>query len=285
MKNAASLRKNKLFSLLLLFVVWVTSYAQENPNLHIKVNKNADNTVDFYYEKEAVGSFIVSLNFSKLENAENDSIPKFNVTANSGFLFKLKPLVKSKKIDFFYSYNVTQGYLNPKIDSALTYELPFKEGKKVKIYWGTRPGISPDKWKKYIVYSNSQDSVFTMRKGVVVFLRTLTRFDKDKTSQEVKKVAVKEIVVEHADGTFASYSGIKENSIAVKVGQNINSHDYLGLMDKSSGGRYGLTFDIYYHESDDKNYRGNLVAVNPNFLTQNGIEKLENKKEYEVKYN
>ncbi|WP_026713959.1 peptidoglycan DD-metalloendopeptidase family protein [Flavobacterium daejeonense] len=285
MKNTIASGKNKLFSLLLLFVIWVTSYAQENPNLHIKANKNADNTVDFYYEKGAVGSFIVSLNFSKLENAENDSIPKFNVTANSGFLFKLKPLNKNKKIDFFYSYNVTQGYLNPKINSALTYELPFKNGKKVKIYWGTRPGISPDRWKKYIVYSNNQDSVFTMRKGVVVFLRTLTRFDKDETAQETKKVAVKEIVVEHSDGTFASYSGIEENSIAVKVGQNINSHDYLGLMDKSNGGRYSLTFDIYYHEADTEEFRGNLVAVNPIFLTQNGSEKLENKKEYVVKHN
>jgi len=277
--------KIKWFTALFFLVLTINLYAQQNPNLYIKVNKNADNTVDFYYDKEAAGSFIVSLNFSKLENTETKIVSKFNVTANSGFLFKLKPLDKNKKIDFFYSYNVTQGFLNPILDPDVTYILPFKKGKKVKVYWGTRPGISPEKWKKYVVNSNNQDSVFVMRKGVVVVLRTLTRFDKDESTQETKKESVKEIVVEHSDGTFASYTGIDENSITVKVGQSINSHDYLGVMDKSNGGRYSFTFDIYYHESDEKNDRGNLVSISPNFITQNGIEKLESKKEYVVSYN
>ena len=284
MKNTASSGKNKLFSLLLLFAALVTMHAQQNPNLYIKVNKNPDNTVDFYYEKEAVGSFILSLNFSKLENSETKSIPKFNVTANSGFLFKLKPLDKNKKIDFFYDYSLIPGYLNPVLDPDVTYALPFKKGKKVKIYWATRPSISPDKWKRYVVYSNHQDSVYGMRKGVVVDIRTLTRFDKDETTQEAKKVLVKEIIVEHADGTFAYYMGIDEKSISVKVGQTINPQSYIGVMDKSNSGRYSFTFDVYYHESDEKNDRGNLVSVNPNFLTQNGIEKLESKKEYVVSY-
>lgn len=282
MKNMS---KIKWFTALFFLALTINLYGQQSPNLHIKATKNADNTVDFYYEKEAVGSFIVSLNFSKLENSETKSIPKFNVTSNSGFLFKLKPLDKNKKIDFFYSYNVTQGYLNPVLDPAVTYALPFKKDKKVKIYWGTRPGISPEKWKKYIVYSNNQDSVLAMRKGVVVVLRTLTRFDKDEITQETKKELVKEIVVEHADGTFASYTGIDENSIAVKVGQVINPQSYMGIMEKYKGGRYSFTFDIYYHESDEKNDRGNLITVNPNFLTQNGVEKLESKKEYVVSYN
>ncbi len=56
-------------------------------------------------------------------------------------------------------------------------------------------------------------------------------------------------------------------------------------MDGFRAGRYILTFDIFYHESDEKNDRGNLVTVNPNFLTQNGVEKLASKKEYVVSYN
>lgn len=276
--------KSNLSLVFLLLLVVNNSLYSQAPNLHIKTTKNADNSVDFYYEKEAVGSFIVSLNFSKLENSETKNVPKLNVTSNSGLLFKLKPLDKNKKIDFFYSYSVTQGYLNPTIDPTVTYMLPFKKGEKVKIYWGTRPGISPEKWKKYVVNSNYQNSVFGMRKGVVVDVRTLTVFNKDEATQETKKVLRKEIIVEHADGTFASYSGIEENSIAVKIGQAINPQSYIGVMDELNGGRYSFTFDIFYHESDEKNYRGNLVSVNPNFLTQNGVEKLESKKEYVVTY-
>lgn len=277
--------KSNLSLVFLLLLVVNNSLYSQAPNLYIKITKNADNSVDFYYEKEAVGSFIVSLDFSKLENSETKNVPKLNVTSNSGLLFKLKPLDKNKKIDFFYSYSVTRGYLSPIIDLAVTYILPFKKGKKVKVYWGTRPDISPEKWKKYVVNSNNPDSVFAMRKGVVVDIRTLTRFDKDETTQETKKFLLKEIVVEHADGTFASYSGIEENSIAVKIGQIINSQSYIGVMDKLNGSSYSFTFDIYYHEPDPMNYRGNLISVSPNFLTQNGIEKLESKKEYVVSYN
>ncbi len=283
MKKIASSRKNVGLTLLLLFAILVNTYAQQSPNLYIKTIKNADNSVDFYYEKEAVGSFIVSLKFSKLENSETQIVP-VNVTANSGLLFKLKPIDKNQKINFLFNYSVTQGYLNPTIDPMVTYIMPFKKGKKVKIYWGTRPDISPERWKRYIVNSNTQDSVFAMRKGVVVVLRTLTRFDKDETTQEAKKALVKEIIVEHEDGTFASYIGIEENSIAVKTGQTINPQSYIGMMDKSDNKHYSFTFDIFYHEADPMNYRGNLVSANPNFRTQNGIEKLESKKEYVVTY-
>ncbi|OYX82304.1 MAG: hypothetical protein B7Y83_15205 [Flavobacteriales bacterium 32-34-25] len=277
--------KSNLSLVFLLLLVVNNSLYSQAPSLHIKTTRNADNTVDFYYEKEAAGSLIVNLNFSRLENSETKSVPVLNVTADSGLLFKLKPLDKNKKIDLFYDYSFTPGYLNPILNSAVTYSLPFKKDKKVKIYWVTRPGISPEKWKKYVVDSNNPDSIFTMRKGVVVDIRTLTRFDKDETTQETKKVLVKEIIVEHADGTFASYLGVDVNSIAVKIRQNIDNHSYIGLMDKLNGNRYSFTFDIFYHEADEKNYRGNLISVSPNFLTQNGIEKLESKKEYVVTYN
>ncbi|MBA0882149.1 hypothetical protein [Flavobacterium undicola] len=282
MKNMS---RSKLVILVIFFSLVIKNglYAQA-PGIFITPVRNGDNSVDFKYTKEGIGSFIVDIHFTKLENSETTSIPNMNVTSNSGLLFKLKPLDKNKKIDFFYSYTVTQGYLNPTLDSTVTYMLPFKKGKKVKIYWGTRPGISPEKWKKYVVNSNNQDSVFGMRKGVVVDVRTLTVFNKDEVTQETKKVLRKEIIVEHADGTFASYSGIEENSIAVKIGQTINPQSYIGVMDELNGGRYSFTFDIYYHEPDQMNYRGNLISVSPNFLTQNGVEKLESKKEYVVTY-
>lgn len=272
------------FIKLFFLVLTINLQAQQSPNILIKVVKNADNSVDLNYEKEVLGSFIVSLNFSNLENADYKSVPVLNVTDKSGFLFKLKPIDKNKKINLLFSYTITRGYLNPTVDSKAIYELPLKEGKKVTVYFGTRPGISSDKWKKYIIYSKTQDGVFFMRKGIVVELRTLTRFDKDDKNLQTNKAVTKEIVVEHADGTFASYAGIDEKSIAVKVGQTVNSHEYLGLMDKSISGSYSLTFDVYYHETNENDFRGNLVNTNPSFITQNGVEKLESKKEYEVKH-
>lgn len=276
----------KRFLGVFFLVLTLNSFGQKAPDIQIKVVKNADNTVDFYYDKDIEGSFIVKMKFLVLNNADSKSVPLLNVREKSGLLFRLNPIDKKKRIDVMFSYAATRGYLNPKIDSTAIYELPFENGKKVKIYLGTMPGISPDRWKKYIVYSNTQDSVFSMRNGIVVEVRSSTKFEKDDNNKETNKVVVKNIVVEHADGTYASYSGLAEESIAVKVGQKINKHDYMGIMEKSTDGRYyNLTFDVYCHEADPEEFRGNLVAVNPNFLTQNGIEKLENKKEYVVKYN
>jgi hypothetical protein len=59
-------------------------------------------------------------------------------------------------------------------------------------------------------------------------------------------------------------------------------------MDTGDNDWFKFVFNVYYHEQDEKNknnFRGTEVAFSPNFLTQKGIGKLLDKREYVVTYN
>ncbi|WP_417939460.1 hypothetical protein [Flavobacterium sp. RS13.1] len=274
--------------IVLIFSVIVTNhiYSQSGKVIIVPI-KNADNGVDFTYTKAAAGSYIVNFNFGKLQNTEVSGT-KFNATADSGLLFTLKPINKNKKIDFSYSYSATQGYLNPTVNPDITYSLPFKEGKVVKIYAITRNDVSPERWKSYLVYSKSQDTIYSMRKGTVVFIGDFSESNYDEITKKVTTIQRKRVVIEHADGTFANYSGLNEKAIWVAPGQKVDSQIELGLMDTADNDWFKFVFNVYYHEQDEKNknnFRGTEVAFSPNFLTQKGIGKLLDKREYVVTYN
>ncbi|WP_163408003.1 hypothetical protein [Flavobacterium ajazii] len=272
----------------LIFSVIFSNYVHpQSGKVIIKPITNADNSVDFTYTKEAVGSYIVSVNFGKLINAVT-SVTKFNATADSGLLFTLKPINKNKKIDFLYTYNATQGYLNPTVNQDIIYSLPFKEGNVVKIYAITRSDMSPERWKSYLVYSRNQDTIFSMRKGTVAIIRNFSEKDYDEVTKKTTSIERKQIVIEHADGTFATYSGVEEKSISVTLGEKVDAHTQLGVMNRYNDDTFKFVFNVYYHEQDEKNkknFRGIEVAFSPNFITQKGIGKLVDKREYVVIYN
>ena len=283
-----NMSNNKLVILVLFFSVMASNLVHsQSGKVIIKPIRNADNSVDFTYTKAAVGSYIVSINFGKLVNGVT-SVTKFNATADSGLLFKLKPINKNKKIDFLYTYSTTQGYLNPIVNPDIVYSLPFKEGKVVKIYAITRNDVSPEKWKSYLVYSRSQDTIFSMRKGTVVVIRDLFEKDQDEVTKKTTTIVKKQIVIEHADGTFATYWGVEEKSISVTLGQKVDAQTQLGIMDRYNDDTFKFVFNVYYHEPDEKNkknFKGIEVAFSPNFLTQKGVGKLLDKREYVVTYN
>lgn len=275
--------KNKMLIVLILSII-VTNYVYSQAGkIIVKPIRNSDNSVDFTYTKAAAGSYIVSFTFGKLVNSEITDT-KLNATSDSGIFFKLKPTNKNKKIDFSYSYATTQGYLNPVVNPNIIYSLPFKKGKAVKIYAITRKDMSPESWTSYLVYSKKQDTIFSMRKGIVVIIRNLFEKDYDEVSKKTTTIERKQIVIEHADGTFASYSRVEEKSICVTLGQKVDPQTKLGIMDRHNNDTYKIVFNVYYHEEDKKNYRGTEVAFTPNFLTEKGIGKLEDKKEYIVSY-
>lgn len=282
MKNMS---KNRFLIVVLFFSVMASNfvYSQSGKVIIVPI-KNTDNSVDFTYKKTAVGSYIVSINFEKLQNT-SVSGTKFNATADSGLLIKLKPVDKNKKIDFSYSYTTAQGYLNPTVNPKITYALPFKDGKIVKIYAITRKDISPERWKSYLVYSKSQDTIYSMRKGTVVFIGDFSESNYDEITKKVTTIQRKRVVVEHADGTFANYSGLNEKAIWVTPGQKVDPQTELGLMDSGDNDWFKFVFNVYYHEENEKNFRGTEIAFEPNFLTQKGIGKLLDKREYIVTYN
>ncbi|MBK0370870.1 hypothetical protein [Flavobacterium agrisoli] len=260
--------------------------SSSKPNLIIKPKVNDDNSVDFKYLKEGIGSYVAVVEFTKLLNSETTGKQVVNVNEDTGVLFKLKPIDTTKKIDLSFRYAVHRGFLNPKIDSTTVYYLPFEKNKKIKTYDIYRQGFDNNQWKAHRVYSTTQDTVFAMRKGQVVEIRSLFSTSANDATGALTSVEKKEIILQHPDNTFTSYFDIDDKTILVKPGDVLSAHQPLCLMasylDKNKNVKFTTRFKIYYLVFNDADFSPSEKTIDAHFLTGNGIEKLVSKTEYTV---
>lgn len=279
------LKKTAYYSIAFLFILSINILNAQNDNIEISYKVNNDNSVDITYKKRLPGSYYVTLKFSKLTNSYPSDF-KGVINKSSGSIVKLRPINKEKSIGFSYKTSYRRGAPDPKIDSLVTYALPFKKDKKITVYEAFNVSEKylneerPSNWKSYVVKSKTPDTIFSMRKGTVIEIVndfvTDTIVDKSFTSNRNR------VIVEHEDGTYASYKGFKKNSISVKLGQTVYPYTKLGVMDILNTDGYRCSFTVYYvKDSETFEYE----YITPNFLTENGIEKLITAKEYQVKFN
>ena len=287
-------QRMKLCNLLLFLIVLGTNtilFAQKQI-ITITPKVNEDNSVDFYYEKTKPGSYSVDLEFSNVNNCDINDY-KTVIRGNSGTLQKLRPLDKTKGISYSFRYNSIMGDLEPKVDSLFRYTLPFKNQKKVKIYEAGNIGekyYGQEKvlnWKSYVVRSQTPDTICSMRRGIVVDL--INEYDESSSLNPEFTSKRNLVIIEHKDGTFAIYKGLKKNAVFVKLGQEIYPKTELGIMEKYDKGSYRLDFSVNYLFDKDfksnksqtlKNYKSNYKYIKPYFVTEEGEIQIESKNDY-----
>ncbi|MGO4770601.1 hypothetical protein ACEN2I_02975 [Flavobacterium sp. W22_SRS_FK3] len=281
------------FLLLCFFGIKNVLIAQDK-NITVTSKRNEDKTIDLYYEKKIPGSYYLGLEFSNVTNCDVTEL-KTTIYAYNGFLVKLRPLDKSKGINYSMRYYYIMGSLNPKIDSSFQYILPFKSGKKYKIVEANNvsekffEAEKPLNWKSYILKSKNADTICSMRKGIVV--KIINSYQND--SLDIQYTSKRNlIIVEHADGTIATYKGLKKNGILVKLGQEVYPQTKLGIIEMYSKSDYRLDFSISYlfdknfnSKQTLKNYKSRYAFIIPNFVTTDGTVKIESGKEYTSFFN
>jgi len=269
----------------------------QNKNIEITYKRNSDKSVDISYTKELPGSYYLRLNFPILENCYPSEFEGV-IKSSSGRLIELQPINKEQHVNFSYKYSFLRGVPNPKVDSLFNYTIPFKKGKKIKVQEASNLGEKyfgsekPSNWKSYIVYTKSADTIHCMRKGIVVKITNKHKsdilFEKSYTSKR------NSIIVEHSDGTYASYTGLKKNSFFVKLGQTVYPQTKIGIIEKFNKQNYRLSFAIYYlinanlessKKQNLKNNKSQNEFLTPYFVTENGIDKLKSGKEHTVTFN
>ncbi|NMH86229.1 hypothetical protein [Flavivirga algicola] len=289
--------KKKQIIIFLILLGISHNLTSQNKNITINIKRNSDNSVDFYYEKKLPGSFYISIEFTSLSNTYNKKYHTV-VKNNSGRLFKLKPINKEQPINFSYKYSYIQGTPNPKVDKLFAYTLPFKKEKGItilestnlnEVYFGSE---KPSNWKSYVIDRTYADTVCSMRKGLVV--KIVNEFNTDTLTQYSYKSKMNSILIEHSDGTFASYKGFKKNSFLVKLGQTVYPQSQLGILDAFNDSTYRLYFHIYYLINNDLNLKGKVSLkeqksnngfLTPYFYTTNGSEQLKHKNDYIIDFN
>lgn len=280
-----------VFLVFLLFSVDNVALSQ-NQKIFVTPLKNADNSVDFKYTKKAIGSHFIQLELENLQNCVvANNVYNINLATDSGTLFKLTPIDKTKNISFSFGFSCKPGVINPKIDSLFTYSLPFKENKKVFIYELKRTDVKHDIWKAYLVYSKTKDTIYAMRKGIVADIKKLTTTSTEKPNEQPTIIHRTEITVVHPDGTTASYTGLDGDSLFVTLGQTIYPQTKLGIMDDMMDNykNHNFRFNVCYflddgsNTIDGKKSKVTEKSVTPIFFTENGKQKLSNKSYYIAK--
>ena len=287
----------KLNTLLIIgFLLSQIIYSQ-NKKIEITYVIKSDKSVDFYYTKNVPGSYYILLEFDKLTNCNNSRTHKKIIKFSSGSLFTLKPSNQNKGIIFSYKISYIIGNPNPKLDNDIIYALPFKTGKSVKImeasnvgekYFGSKKPID---WKSFIVYSNEPDTIYSMRKGIVV--KIVDDYNNDDKLNKTFTSKRNHIFIEHIDGSYATYKGFDKNQIFVKLGQEVYPHTSLGKLEKFNKTNYRFDFNIFYYLKnllDDKNNtlknrNHKTKYLNPNFFIDNVVKKIESRENHNVSFN
>lgn len=253
--------------------------AQENP---VKITRkvNTDRSVDLEFEKPDPGSYTIVLKFGDITNFTSADQEQVGIKNYSGTVYTAKPDNKDKQVNFSYSYYTFRGKLNPKYNADFIYILPYKSGTKVKVaeagylyttYFGT---TTPEDWKVYRFYTQDEQPVVAVRKGIIVDVKDL--YETESTNEVSYTSKTNELTIEHADGTLATYKGFKKGSIALKVGETVFPSTVLGLNSRTnSNSRYGILLSTIYLKSADIEARKQGVReaksrygfVTPKFFT------------------
>ena len=269
----------------------------QKKKIEVKYEIKSDRSIDFYYEKNMPGSYYLTLKFDNLENCSNNKIYKKVIKNDSGSLLILEPQNKDKGISFSYKTKYIIGNPDPKINENIVYSLPFKVGKSIKIVEASNVGEKyfgsekPIDWKSFIVYSNEPDTIYSMRKGIVV--KIIDEYQNDDKINKAFTTKRNLILIEHKDGTYATYKGFNKNEIFVKLGQKVYPHTILGKLEKFNKTSYRLDFNSFHYlnnllddtENTLKNRNHKIKYLNPIFLSDNLNTKIKSKEIYKVSFN
>lgn len=243
---------NKFYKAALSFICLISvsiCYAQEK-EISLSSKTNNDRSISINATKRSPGTYTVVLNFRELSNASEPGEPVYRVRHDNDNILTLNPINNKQGISLSYSYTFIRGELNPKYNKNFVYLLPYGKNSKVRAvessflnatYFGS---TTPEDWKAYRFYTQEADTVTAVRKGIVVNVSDI--YDED--TKDLKYTSrVNTVIVEHADGTLATYKGFKKG-ILVKEGQTVFPGTALGI-NSITNERYGISLIISYLKS------------------------------------
>ncbi len=269
-----------IITLLLFFALSSDSFSQQS-NVKIEVQGNSRDGYTFYATSQSSTPFIVTVNFSILENLRASTSLPFsrNVTHSRTRLFNLTREMENYRTNYRYRYRIHSGCLDTEPDD-IEYLLPYPEEIKGRFgelsYVYERINIeAPQDWYSIVFHMEDETKIHAARKGTVISIR-----DGDNSSHEglVFSSNRNYVVVVHDDCTFARYSVFRDDKIFVDVGDTVYPGDPLGEM---AGEEFGfgnqIRLLIYYRNDESVTFNRedaegihNWHYVKPKFRTSTG---------------
>jgi len=203
-------------------------------------------------ERHDGGTYSMILEFFDVSNL---SIPKFYIRTVSsvGPILTLKPQDTKKSTSFRYRYQYVRGTVNPrKVNRDFIYRLPVSLATSIEarellnaytLYFSGK-SHSVD-FKAYQFIMERGDTVFAARKGVVISV--VDKYDPITDRGEISMNSENNrVMVEHADGTIATYGVLAKGNIAVQPGDKVYPGTPIALAGTFDGEVYQTRFMLYY---------------------------------------
>lgn len=244
---------SKLFFLFLASCfIWLNVNAQVK-EVTITTKRNKDGSINLIANKSAPGNYTIALNLNSISNTSEIANPIFNIRSDGDNFLTLYPNDKDQDISLSYTYKFVLGRLNPKFNPNFLYTLPYADGKKTRVT--TR---SPIVSNIISFYTMQADTVVAVRKGTVVKVADL--YDDDNNNFESKRKN-NSLIIEHEDGTLATYQGLKKGFL-VKLGQIVFPGQALGVNNISDDGYFFVLNISYLKAVEVINKRGEKLNGN-----------------------
>ncbi len=177
--------------------------------------------------------------------------------ADSLFLFKLS--VKDNNTPLKYTWSYAMG--NPFIDEVqydYPYQLPYKHKKRYFLLQGYHGKFSHKREYALDFKMKEGTEICAARGGKVVWLSK----DSDEGGKSSKFSALaNRIIIEHNDGTYASYFHLKYKGVLVELGEYVNAGQVIGL-----SGNTGWSSTPHLHFVVKKPEYLSLVSIPTYFL-------------------
>lgn len=244
-------------------------------------------------EKRRLGTYSAAIDF---QNVQNLTVPsRYRVAIrSSGPLIVLKNRGYSQSTHCGWKSIFVLGDRSAKPDSSFIYRLPCSPARgatevhfvqKIEsMYFRTAP---PKNWAAFYFNLNRGDTVYAIRKGVVVTIEDRSNPMAGK-SDGTYSATHNYVQVEHADGTIATYGVLEPGSVSVSLGDIIYPDTPLALVGSFDGKKYQLSLMLHYI-ADRIFEKGNAyscekafesIFINPVFATAAGYRMLVSQNRY-----
>ncbi len=266
------------FSLFIAGLFLLVSFIQEKPSVEV-YNVEKENSIEVYAKNTNLYPVTIEVDIDLENLSSSKKLPVVEGMApdSEKLITELTVKKRDKRWSLGTTYKYHMGNIFSRHNDNYVYRLPYQLGAEFKVAQAYNGDFSH---KGKLAYSIDFDMpegtpVYSARSGVVV--ETQESYSEGGTDEYFQDKA-NFVTVVHKDGTFAEYSHLKLNGIAVSVGQRIRSGQLLGY-----SGATGYATGPHLHFHVKKVVKGgDFITIPVKFSTQKGAIRLKEKESYKA---
>ena len=271
-----------LFNLIRLMIGngWFdTTKVVEDENVSVETEENTNGAVVLYAQLTNCSEATITLTMTLSNMSASCALPlTVDAKGRSSFeLVSLHPTDTNRASDYDYRYHWEIGRRGDVATNAFAYHLPYTDGVHTVMQadFGTyshQKGSGDDHAIDFQMPTGTR--VCAARDGTVVAFRQDSAVG---APREKYLYAANYVVVQHEDGTFAEYLHLKQNGVAVSLGQKVKMGETLGF-----SGSTGFSSEPHLHFAVFQTVDGQTRRTFPIwFETKPGkVESLKENKDY-----